>query len=291
MLNNRLTEITGRSSGDVRKPLVVSFLSGKGGVGKSVSAYNLAVAIARSGAKCLVIDADWYFGNQHILGNFIPEYSFSDIIAGNQAAVRATITVQPNLSFIASPSVGVNDSAFDETQFARFLSDIRELFAAYDFIIIDTPSGLVNLISLAAGASDMNFIVLNPELTSLADAYGLFKYLINSNRKISVHLLINRVQNYSEAAFIYQKIAALSETFLGQVPFEAGYLLEDKMVIEAVAAQKSIFEIDPKGPQTERFLYLRNRLWKEKTGRDWPDETNQVTKINTPKVLADIKEE
>ncbi len=291
MPNNRLTDFPGLFSESNRKPLVVSFLSGKGGVGKSISAYNLAVVTAQTGAECLVIDADWYFGNQHILGNFIPRFTLADIIADRNIVASAAVMVQPHLSFIASPSVGAQENAFDESSFARLLADIPEIFASYDFIFIDTPSGLVNLITLAANAADLNLIVLNPELTSIADAYGLFKYLVRSNRKISVHLLINRVQNYSEAAFIYQKLTALSETFLGRLPFDAGYLLEDKSIIESIAGQKSLFEIDPKGPGTERFLYLRNRLWKEKTGYEEPEATKQATKINTPKVLADIKEE
>ncbi len=291
MQSNRL-RIFGEASADQdNKPFVVSVISGKGGVGKSTVIYNLATVMAQAGSDCLVIDADWYFGNQHILGNFVPRLTLSDVIENHDYSQEAIIAVQPHLFFIASPSVSGEEIEFNDAKFARFLAEMRELYASFDFIFIDTPSGMVNLLNLAANASDINLIVLNPELTSISDAYGLFKYLTRSNRKIPVHLLLNRVQNNSEASFIYQKLSALSERFLGHYPNNAGYLLEDKAIIEAVARQKSLFEMDPNGPAMERFLYLCNLLWKEKTGVDRFEETKQAAKINTPMVLADIKEE
>ncbi|MCX6827282.1 MAG: AAA family ATPase, partial [candidate division Zixibacteria bacterium] len=205
-MNNRLVNPDRLRKVKENQPWMVSLISGKGGVGKSVIAFNLAMVAANAGQRCLLLDADWYFGNQHILANVIPEFTLADVIDDYSAAKRAVISINNNLHLIASPAAGKNQPEFVIKSFASLMANLRRIFDKYDFIIVDTPSGIVDLINLTSNASDMNLIVLIPELTSIADSFGLFKYLVKSNSRIAAHILSNRVQNRGEYEYIYQKL-------------------------------------------------------------------------------------
>ena len=69
---------------------IVSILSGKGGVGKSVIAFNLAEPAAAARSKTLLVDADICCGNQHILANIDPGRGL-DAFALGQANLADTV--------------------------------------------------------------------------------------------------------------------------------------------------------------------------------------------------------
>lgn len=290
MKNNRIDILKLMGVGRGKIPTLVSFLSGKGGVGKSTIAFNLGATLAHGGQRTLLVDSDWHFGNLHILCNVVPQLTLADIMANPSLANQAAVPVYENLNLIASPSAGDLEIEFNKHNYVDWISHIRVLFAPYDFILLDTPSGLVDLIALVGNASDINLLILNPELTSISDAYGLFKYLVKSNNDVTAQLLINRVQNAVESDFICQKLSILTERFLNKIPFYAGYLPEDKRLIESVALQRPVFKIDENCLSVECFLRLRGLLMKIKSGEALPEEINNIGIINHSRTSADTKE-
>ena len=61
---------------------MISILSGKGGVGKTVIAFNLAERLSTAGLRVLLVDCDFACGNSHILANVRPEYGLGNYLAG-----------------------------------------------------------------------------------------------------------------------------------------------------------------------------------------------------------------
>jgi len=271
-------------------PTVVSILSGKGGVGKSIISFNLAAMMAGDGQRALLIDNDRHFGNQHILCNVSAKYSLADLAAGTAQAGQIIIPVSNNLDLIASPAAVGTGNQVENQAYDKMFQNMRMTFAPYDFIFLDTSSGDVDLILSAAKVSDLSLLIMNPELTSISDTYGLFKYLLKSKCGATAQLLINRVQNAGESEFIYEKFSTVTERFLRQPILLAGHLLEDKRLIESVARQKSVFEIDQNCPSMEGFLQLRGLLTKIKSNGLMVDEFTNPEIINQSRTSADKKE-
>ncbi len=275
---------------DNKRPALVSVLSGKGGSGKSVIAYNLADSLSRHGRRCLIIDTDWNFGNLHILANVYPKNTLLELVERQVTCAEAAIKLGNNLDLIASPAALHSGSDFKEGLLARFTDSISTDCRVYDIVILDTPSGMLDIIKLAANLSDMNLVILNPELTSIASNYGLMKLLVGLNREIIFHIFVNRAESGKDSEYIYQKLSALTGRYLRNLPYLAGYLNMHQSVVESVARQKTIGEIESEARITDQILALCKFVTEKLTADTLEGRIVADTNINSKSILVDIKE-
>nr|MBN2278321.1 AAA family ATPase [candidate division Zixibacteria bacterium] len=271
------------------RPTVVSFISGKGGTGKTVLAYNLVVIMAGMGYRCLLLDGDWYFGDVHILANVSPLYTLSDLIKGKVDVSEAVFRINSGLDLLASPSCGATVGDIRPADFDKLFTDFPKLFGDYEFILIDTPSGGVEMVSRVASMADINLIVINPEWSSIADGYGLFKYLISRNKDFLAYIFLNKVRGQEDYEYIYQKFTVLSERFLNRIPLGAGYLFDDQHVVDSVAKQKPIVEIYPGATAVEKLNRLSGLLVEVRKTELNRRKIMGQQDINSKKLLADIR--
>jgi len=290
MIDNRLAEKDLYPREESIGPILVSFVSGKGGVGKSTIAFNLSAVAARAGYRTLIADCDWNFGNVHILANVVPTMTLGDVVKNEVYASEARVQLGENWHMLASPSCGPKGMDFSGARIIRFFHSIRKLYHEYDYIILDTGTGDIGTIITAASVSDINIIVINPELTSIADGYGLFKHLVNSGNETMNYILVNFVECPADHAFIYQKFAFLAQKFLNKVPLNAGFLMNDREVIESVAHQVALQDMKGGTPAVEYLNRLLKLLTKERKIRFSNSRFNQPTSIKSMGTLADIGE-
>ncbi|MFZ5981435.1 MAG: AAA family ATPase [Candidatus Zixiibacteriota bacterium] len=265
----------------------ISLLSGKGGVGKSLIAYNLAERISAQGLKVLMVDTDFRCGNLHILANVHCDYGMRQFIGGVLSLSEAVTSINDQLDILPT---SWNENVLDPSDImgtAQWIQKLREQSLDYDFVIIDHGSGVSDQITVMAHACDLNLLVLVPEITSIADCYGLYKYLISANENINCRLLINRLEQPDEVEYIRKKFNALSERFLSHTPGYAGYLPESDDFRKAVAAQLPLAVVAPES----LALQALNKLCRELVGKtvvNHPDTLNNQNTINKTSVTADI---
>jgi len=285
---NRIKKVLEASErSDYPRAQLVSILSGKGGVGKSVIAFNLAERAAAAGCRTLLIDADFYCGNLHILANVDPGEGLEVYIGQNKSLADATSAYNENLDILSRSDTGPLNGLNSVTEVARWAARLREDASGYDLVILDHSSGISETATVLASASDINLLVLVPELTSISDCYGLCKYLYQANQQLDCRLLLNRVNSEDEAEYLWSKFAAIAEQFLGQVPGLVGSLPEDKAVCRSVATQRSLAEISPQSPVAQALTELVDRLGDEPGPMTVGHPT---TTINNEAALAEIRE-
>ncbi|MBD3401820.1 AAA family ATPase [candidate division GN15 bacterium] len=255
---NRLTLTrNARPSGETS---VVSVLSGKGGVGKSLIAFNLAERLAVHGNRVLLIDADFSSGNQHILANVRCEVGVRQFAAGELSLAEAVTKVSDFVDLLGASWSGSVIDDFDVMGTAHLVRMIREQSGGYDLVIIDHGSGISKPATVMAHASDVSLLVVLPELTSIADAYGLFKFLVQTNKSIDCRLLLNRCQSDDEADYIQRKFAALAERFLGQAPAVIGSLPETEQMRTALARQLPLAAVDEQSLVCQTLTRIARQL-------------------------------
>ena len=117
---------------------VLTITSGKGGVGKSNTAVNLAVQLSRLGKKVIIFDADMGLANVEVMFGVIPKYNLSDVLY-NGKAMRDVITNGPmDIGFVSGGSGVVGLNNLTREQILSVVSKLSELDSLADIILIDT---------------------------------------------------------------------------------------------------------------------------------------------------------
>jgi flagellar biosynthesis protein FlhG len=289
MNKNRLKDIDITDAKYENYPLVVALMSGKGGVGKSVIAYNLGIISASEDYKTLLVDADRNFGNLHILGNTCADLSLSDVLENRQPVSEAIVPINDYCDLMTLSTPGNFEEGRSDSKVNRFLGKIKYQFDTYDIIIIDTASSDLKTIETLAHITDVNLIVINPELTSISDGYGLFKYLTKIEKNIQAHLFVNRAECEADYEFIYQKFTVLAQKFLNRVPLNAGFLANDRYLVDTVAHQKPLLELKGDSESVKRLTRLFKLLTKCRQVNDYQFSSRLTGTINSKKEFADIK--
>lgn len=290
MTNQRLTLRCGAEQSALKDTCLVSLLSGKGGVGKSVLTYNLAERLAFRGTRVLLVDLDVYCGNLHILANVACRYGVMQVVAGELSLKEAVTSLDKNLDLLAADGRGWSDDISSVKAAALLATRLRNEGQHYDLILIDHPSGKCQSSTVMAAASDINLLVVVPELTSISDACGLYKHLLTTDRSLDCRLLINRAENDHEAEYIHQKFCALTERFYGRPPGYLGRLLEAESFRRAVAAQTALSRTEGAEATLVDLEKIADKLAPAVVNNFAPAQEITQNAINSSPATADIRE-
>ena len=150
---------------------VIAVTSGKGGVGKSNTAINLAVQFRKQGKRVIILDADFGLANIEIMFGAVPTYNFYDLIYQGKS-IREIITQGPmEIGFISGGSgiAGLSNLSMDYLNY--IIKNLVELDTLADIILIDTGAGISDAVLEFLVASGEILLVTTSEPTSITDAY------------------------------------------------------------------------------------------------------------------------
>ena len=164
----------------VERTKVITITSGKGGVGKSNMAVNLAVHFTRMGKRVIILDADFGLANVEVMFGTLPNYNLSDVIFKGMS-IRDIITTGPmGIGFVSGGSGVVGLNNLNREQIAFLVHNLSLLNDLCDILIIDTGAGVSDQVLEFVLASPEVVLVSTPEPSSLTDSYSLMKALYKS---------------------------------------------------------------------------------------------------------------
>jgi flagellar biosynthesis protein FlhG len=233
--------------------VIFSVTSGKGGVGKTSLAVNIATEFANRGYRTVLVDTDLGLANTHILCGVQPEKTLSDYLDG-KTPLADIITDGPQGVKMISGGSGVWEMAnLNEVGRDRVLTAIKELRPFCDLIILDTGAGISTSVTDFVSISDHTLVVTTSNFAAIADAYGIVKIMVQEGYKSAMHLLVNRVRSPEEAEQVYKKLKGCTERFLSFDLNWLGLLPEDNCVEGAVLKRSPFCEAYP-GSVATRYL-------------------------------------
>ena len=223
-------------------PLIpaVAVTGGKGGVGKTCVAVNLAVALAKLGARTLLVDMDLGLANADLLLGVDPAHTLREVILG-QAPASAAITQTPfGCQFLAADSGLEEFSHLDEAQLLRLFNALAVLSKGFDVVVLDTPAGIGREVMAALRCARVVLPVVTPDPASITDVYALIKVLEQQQAGKDVRILVNQAANGHEAAAVYAKLAMVTRKHLARELVQAGVLPRDPALADSVRRRRPL---------------------------------------------------
>lgn len=231
-----------RAWGNVR---VIAITSGKGGVGKTNLAVNLALALRRRGLRVLVIDADLGMANVDILLGSASRKYLLDLVRPDVKLDDVIVETPHGIQYISGGSGIEKALAYDHAEKLLLQQKLADCATRADLILVDTGAGLGRNVMDFILAADEVLLVTTPEPTSLTDAYAVMKaYSIYATQK-NLRLIINRVYEPKESREVAMKLQRAAEKFLHMKVPCLGYVFEDTAVTKAVRRQAPLLKETP----------------------------------------------
>lgn len=249
-----------------RPTRVIAVSSGKGGVGKTNVAANLAVALARAGHRVLVLDADIGLGNLDVLLGLVPRYTIEDVLSGARTLNEIAVEGPSGICVLPASSGVPHLTALTDAQQCIIQEQLEQLAAGMDVLLIDTGAGISPNVTFFASSAHETVIIATPEPTSLTDAYALIKVLTRQYRERRFKVLVNQAKNRRDAEEVFCKLDRAVDRFLHVAVEYVGYIPHDDYVPLAVMRQKAVVEVFPQSQAAQAFVKLAGQVMQ------WPTQ-------------------
>lgn len=244
-----------------RKPVkVVAVCSGKGGVGKTNVATNVAVALGRRGRNICLLDADLSLANVDVLLGLQPRRNLSHVVNG-EVELKDTILRGPGNIRIVPASSG-NFCMTDLPQAAQvgIIQAFSELTNQPEVMVVDTAAGISPKVARFVQAAQHPIVVVRDEPASLTDAYALIK-VFSQNYGISrFQVVTNQSRNTRDGRALYAKLARVTDSYLDVVLRHLGDVPQDDYLAKAVQEQRAVVDAYPRSTSGEAFQRIATSI-------------------------------
>jgi flagellar biosynthesis protein FlhG len=255
---------------------VIAITSGKGGVGKSNIAVNLAIQLTSAGRDVVLLDADLGLANADVLCNIDLPFNLSHVIGRKRELGEVLVKAPGGFRLIGGASGLARMADLDEADRQRLIDALGLLERQTDVILIDTGAGIsANVLSFTR-AADHVLVVTTPEPTAITDAYAVVKVVSRPSDRLAngnghggnsgdgagsrLSLLVNQVRSTDEAQVVYERIAKVARQFLGVGLLDAGAIPADEHVPLAVRRRVPFVVGSPQCPASRGVAQLAMRL-------------------------------
>lgn len=253
---------TGIPAGAIAAPRArsIALTSGKGGVGKSVLALNLAIALRRSGFRVCLLDASLGLGSLDLLCGLNAYWNLAHVVSGARTLADVIIEGPEQVALIPGAS-GLLDLADCSPAAQRgILAGLSMVEQTHDFLVIDTGPGIHEPVRRFALAAQTVCIVATPEPTAVADAYASVRVLAAGHPEVEPRLIINEADSPEQACEILARVQRTSRSFLNLAVTGLGYVPYDQAMRHAVSRQSPLLIDAPRAPAARAIEQLARRL-------------------------------
>jgi cell division ATPase MinD len=229
---------------------IINVCSGKGGVGKTTVALNLAAALQKIGKNVVVIDCN--FTTPHIglyLGMYSLPMSINNFLRNEAKLQDAVYTHSSGIRFIPA---SLNAKDLINTNTDNLKSEIMNAFSSYDFVLLDSAPGIGKEAVIAMNASDETLFVAEPYIPSVVDV-GKYSQIPDFIKLKPNGIVLNKIRN---------KKYELSENDIRQftnIPV-IGCVPQDNNILKCVNSRMLVTSFNKKSPSSREFFKLASKI-------------------------------
>jgi len=248
--------VRARSSGAARRSggRMVAVTSGKGGVGKTSLAVNLAVASSLMGRKVLLVDADFGLANVDIMLGLNPGATTADALAGRISFRDSVINGPAGIWVLPGASGMASMADMGRFERLRYIEGLRGLAGGVDLVVIDTGAGIGEGVVRLGAEADEVVVVSTPEAPAVTDAYATLKVIWQAGGAAKSWIWMNMARNAPEGERMAERIAGVARQFLGGLSVGRFPTVEDDPAVRRAVRLKEPFVIGSPRSQAARSV-------------------------------------
>jgi flagellar biosynthesis protein FlhG len=225
------------------RPRRIVVFGGKGGVGTTTIAVNLAVALAQQAQNSLLCDAAG--GDVALQCRLEPRHTLADALAGNRTLDQVLQPGPAGVQILPGTRELVRWPETAEHAWNRLMTQLPSLARRPDVVVIDAGSRADPLARQLWQSADRVLLVTSVETAAIMDAYASIKLLTDPTRSASIALLVNRGPKESMAEEAQRRLAQACRRFLGLPLRNVGHMPEDGVVPQCAASGESFVLAKP----------------------------------------------
>ena len=237
----------------------IAITSGKGGVGKSNIALNLAIALSEMDLSVCLLDANIGLGNIDLLCGLNGYWNFSHVVTG--ARTLKDVMLEGPKGIRVLPGLSDLEKLVELPQGIQkeIIGQLVDIEKTSDVLVIDTGVGAHNLTRRLVSAADIAILVTTPEPTSVADAYATIKSF-SLSREAYFQVLVNQSESNEKARSVLERLQQTTRLFVRTGIESAGIILRDDHVPQAVEARVPFLVTNPRCPASQGIRQLARRM-------------------------------
>lgn len=244
-----------------RSPVqTIAVAGGKGGVGKSNVAVNLAVALGSGAHDVLLVDGDLELGNVDSLLSLHPKHTLGDVFSGGMRLDEVVMQGPAGVTVIPSASGVMEMARLSQIEHAGLIGLFSDLSTPADTMIVDIATGLSESVLSFCQAVREVMIVIVDEPTALQDAISTIRVLHEKCHVQRFRIVANKTESSRHGLDLYGSLSRLAERdldvlldFCGSIPF-------DPQLKTAVCQQRAVVEAFPRSPAALAFRKMSARV-------------------------------
>ncbi len=244
-------------------PQVVAVTSGKGGVGKTAIAANMAVSMARSGRKVMLLDADLGLANVDVQLNLLPPFTLAHVLRGERELADIIMPGPAGLKVVPSASGNRLLSQLTHPENIGLVNAFSDLTMPLDALVIDTAAGIHDSVLAFCGAAQQVLVVLCDDPASITDAYATIKVLSRENRVARFLVVVNKANSAQHGRDVFDRLNRVTSRFLNvqlellsvvpQCEHLARSIRQQRTVVEAYPRSRAALAINKLARKFERL--------------------------------------
>jgi flagellar biosynthesis protein FlhG len=237
------------------KPRIISVTGGKGGVGKTTIAVNLAVAFAKLKKKVLLFDADLGLANVDLMFNIKPQKTIHDFVSG-QCELSETCVKGPHGISIIPAASGIQKLAdLSSSESVELIKAFSSLTNEFDIMLVDLAAGISSQVMNFTHASQDILVVICNDPASLMDSYAVIKILHQQYSRNRFGVVVNKVKTADEGVGVFARFQAITSKFMNISMHYLGHVPQDDYI--HIAALDGVPAVD-RFPNSQAVVSLKH---------------------------------
>lgn len=244
-----------------RRPVkVIAVSSGKGGVGKTNIATNVAIALAQQTRNVMLLDADMSLANVDVLLGLQPRFNLSHVVSGDVDLASTIVDGPHGIRVVPASSGNFAMTNLLQSAHATIINAFSDLTDQPDTLIVDTASGISDDVARYLQAAQEAVIVVCDEPSSITDAYALIKVFSRYHGISHFHIVTNQTPSRHAGQQLFSKIGRVTDLYLDVVLRHLGNVPNDNYLRRSVQEQRAVVDAYPKSPAAVALKDIARKL-------------------------------